>query len=444
VTPVTPVTLEEVQEFVKNQHVLIVDPSNSTRKVLKMAMTQLGIPVGNIRATSQFNEAIQYILENPPRIIFTEFKVRDHYGLEFLPYLDQLNIGNLERCFFVVTENSRESAVAEAAEEDVDGYIIKPFSIDSLNKYVLNTLKDKIRPSDYYQQIEIAKKLIEGSRVAEAVIKLEKTAKETTNPSLAYNYLGQCYRILGQKENALKAYRLGLRYQKRHYKCCVGEFEVLDELGQQPEAYAAAKALAADYPLTPNRLGRMITLAVYTRHLDDLPGFFEQFLKIESRTEDLVKIVSASMFVCAKHQLSQNNYANALAFFKRACIVSPNRNELIARSIEIFLGIHRSSEALELYKMVALQDRLEMKWKNLEFRICSLTDNREQLIERGRKLISEGIDTPFVYIKVATAYLEQNRFRHAENIVYEGIKNCPEHRAELLKLIENGQDDQAG
>lgn len=437
-------TLEEVKAFVKDQHVLIVDPSNSTRKVLKMAMNQLGIPTGNIRATSHFNEAIQYVLECPPRIIFTEFKIRDRFGLELLPYLDQLNIGNLDRCFIVVTENSRESAVAEAAEEDVDGYIIKPFSIDGLNAYVLATIKEKIRPSEYYQQIEIAKKLIENGKSADAVVLLEKVAAATTNPALAHYYLGMAYRSLNQKTNALNSFRTGLRYQKKHYKCLIGEFEILDELGQQKEAFIAAKALATEYPLTPNRLARMITLAVYTRQLDDLPGFFELFLKMENRTDELIKIVSASMFVCAKHQLAQNNYVNALAFFKKACVVSPNRNEFILKGIESFLAVNRSQEAIELFKMVSIQDQVLPLWKGLEFRIFSTLGSSDRLVERGRKLISEGIDLPFVYIKVATIYLEQNKSRHAENVIYEGIKNCPDHREELLKVIESKPDSKVG
>ena len=68
-------------------------------------------------------------------MVFSEFEIEKQNCLPLFQYMIEKN-SSKDRMLILVTKNSQQSAVAEAMEEQVDGYIIKPF--------VINYVKDNL------------------------------------------------------------------------------------------------------------------------------------------------------------------------------------------------------------------------------------------------------------------------------------------------------------
>ena len=137
----------------------------------------------------------------------------------------------------MVTANSTESAVAEAAEEDVDSYILKPFTTEKLKIYVLRAAERKFRPDPYRKTIQDGKALLKSGDPGRAADLFTRAAGLHQKPALAHYYHGQAKVKQIQYDPAEKSYRTGLTFNQLHYRCLTGLFDLLDMIGKHQAAY---------------------------------------------------------------------------------------------------------------------------------------------------------------------------------------------------------------
>jgi tetratricopeptide (TPR) repeat protein len=431
----SPSELEEMKKFNADKKAIVLDKSVAVRKGIESCLVRLGISSGNICSVSRFHDALTYVKEQSPKFVFTEFQIGDRFGLELIQELDRVGVSITERAFFMVTANSQDSAVAEAAEEDVDAYIVKPFSIDSLETQIVRVLGEKMKPSPYLVELQNARKCLEAKDPNSAIIPLRRALGLAKKTSLAYFYLGQCYEMLNDNAEALKYYREGLRQLPGHYKCSIGEFETLEKLGKQAEAYEVIKKVLTKYPLTPQRLGKVFILAIYTKHFTDVNLYYEIFLKIERRTDELVKIVTAGLYACGKYFCSINKFDEASGVFKKACLSSGRSSDYLKKVIDTLMHFKKGDLASEFLSMYSAEDQNTDAWKALDFQLTCLGGQTDRSIQKGRKLIAEGIKEVSVYIETAKLLIKQDKKSHAENVIFMGIERCPQKREELLKIL---------
>lgn len=428
--------LTEIKKYNKDKKVVILDKSVAVRKAIELCLIKLGILSENICSVSRFHDALAYLNIQRAKFVFTEFQIGDRFGLELIQEMDNIGILINERAFFMVTANSADSTVAEAAEEDVDGYVVKPFSIDSLESQIIRVLEEKLNPSPYLAEINNARKLIDANDPTNAIIPLKRALGLAKKTSLVCFYLGQCYEMLGDNQEALKYYRDGLQQHPGHYKCSIGEFETLDKLGKHDDAYEVVAKVLKNYPLTPQRLGKVFILAIMTKHFIDIGQYYEIFLRIERRTEELVKIVTAGLYACGKYFCSIKKFEEAVGMFKKTCISSGRNPEYIKKVIETLMHYKRGDLTSDFLLMYLPEYQSTDTWKALDFQIYCLNNPADRCIQKGRKLITDGIKDVSIFVETAKLLVAQNKKNHAENIVYTGIERCPQSREELLKILE--------
>ena len=127
----------------------------------------------------------------------------------------------------MITKASSDSAVAEAAEEQLDAYIVKPFSAFDLEKRLMEVIKRKMQPSTYIQKIREGKDLVKNKQFVEARPVFSDAKKLSSKPTLACFYLGDCFLELKDFTNARKEFSEGRSHNELHYKCLTGEFDCL-------------------------------------------------------------------------------------------------------------------------------------------------------------------------------------------------------------------------
>src|SRR5690606_9220694 len=88
-------------------------------------------------------------------------------------------------CLILVTSNITQAAVAKAAEEDVDSFIIKPYTIQGIKENLVATIINKIAPSPYVIKVEEGKELLKNKNYTDAIDVLKEALKLHPKPSLA-------------------------------------------------------------------------------------------------------------------------------------------------------------------------------------------------------------------------------------------------------------------
>ena len=116
----------------KNQiGILVVDDVNSIRLNLKDALNGLGYT--SVVISNSAVDAIEILRTRPIHLIFCDWRMSPGSGIDLLTYLrEKPEFRNI--AFVMVTGESSENYVFEAIKLGVDGYVIKPFNANNIEK----------------------------------------------------------------------------------------------------------------------------------------------------------------------------------------------------------------------------------------------------------------------------------------------------------------------
>lgn len=94
-----------------------------------------------------------------PQIVITDFNLSNRCGLDLLQRQREQCPDAKECLFVLITGNTSQSALAQAAEEDVYTYLLKPYTIDIFRKSIARAVEAKLTPSNYTRLINEGKEL---------------------------------------------------------------------------------------------------------------------------------------------------------------------------------------------------------------------------------------------------------------------------------------------
>lgn len=179
------------QKYIKKRNVLLVDTSATTRAMLSKSFNELGARGDLIHFSSSFLEAQEEIAKCSPQIVVTDFNLGPHSGLLLIHLQREYNPQSKDTLFIIITGDTSQTAIAQAAEEEVDSYILKPFTIKGLRAALVKAVMSKIEPSDYTKIIESGKQLLFKGDIDAAMKQFDEAVALNPKPALAYFYKGQ-------------------------------------------------------------------------------------------------------------------------------------------------------------------------------------------------------------------------------------------------------------
>ncbi len=330
-----------------------------------------------------------------------------------------------KQIFILVTADSNETSIAEAAEEDIDAYILKPFTSQKLEYYFAETILAKVSPDDYRKSIQSGKTHLSDGRYDEAIAEFTRAKTYSDRPSLAFYYTGQGFAGKQQLDNAIAQYRLGLEFNSIHYKCLVGLFDCLMAKRDTQGAYGVINQVTSVFPVSPQRLGTVLRLAVETQNYEDVDRYYRMFTELEHRSRELVRTVAAALTVSGLYLLQKSRVRDAVDMFSKAS-VSSGRNPKILREVITHLVKYKWYEEGESFmKLFPASAKDSADYKILD---CLLADgllSANFAIDRGRKLISENIHDPMVYKMLIRRYMGQGWPDSAEELCNDARVRWP-------------------
>ncbi|OYZ18271.1 MAG: hypothetical protein B7Y39_13860 [Bdellovibrio sp. 28-41-41] len=437
------ITKEEITEFLNNCGALIVEPSSSFYSLIRSCLVGFGMDGDKILTAGNYSDAINIIDQVKPKILITEYHVGKKFGLEIVDKHSEL-FDNFSRISIMVTKESSDNAVAEAAEEQLDAYIVKPFSPVDFEKKFQDVVARKIRPSGYIEKIRSAKELIKENKLKEAIPILEESKSLTEKPTLACYYLGDIQSRLGNFTLAREEFAKGRVFIELHYKCLTGEFDCLMQEKKYNEAYGLVSLIRAHYPVTSYRLGNFFISAVYTENFQDISGMYDLYVNLEYRPPNLVHLVSLALLTAGRFYLRKTDTDSGINYFELAATASGRNIDILERIIEELLKTNAYLEAEKFLRYIKSADLNSAKHNQLNFRIGVKQLSADSSLELGKKLMAQGQLTPVITEALVKIAVERKKLPLAESFILAGAGVDINFRKALYSLLEKVTPPKSG
>jgi CheY-like chemotaxis protein len=402
-----------MKEYLEIQTIIIADSSSASRTRLKKCLLDLGAKQNQIKSCSSYEEASEEMEKHNPSIVLSEYMIGKKSGFDLLREFRENHANDKRSLFILITSNGNQSLVAKAAEEEIDSFILKPYTADSIKKTLTKTAIDKLYPSPYIQKIEEGKILLFSGAYKEAKSTFLQAQDLSSKPTLACFYYGQCEAMEEALENAKEKYQEGLSYNKIHYKCLVSLFDILHEQNQFDEAYNIVRRIAQYFPANPQRLGTVLRLAIQTDNTSDIPEYYELFKKIDERPQYLINNMTAGLIICGKYHLSTKKASQGIKLFEQAVIISKAEAKFLLFIIEYLVFYGELNHLSEFMARFSGDQVIKPEYKAASFLVQSAKETPQEIIRKGQQLIRDRIEFPGIYMVLIQQLAQQGRFEEA-------------------------------
>jgi len=355
-------------DYLKSQNIVIVDASGSSRKRLMKMMIDLGATTSKVQTYGKYDEALAILEQIKPEVVITDYLLSPHSGFDLLQKYRSILKGVDTQKFLtiMVTSSTSQSTVAQAAEEDIDGFILKPYTIETFKNTLISNVTPKLFPNDYQKKIQEGKELYFQMKADESIKVLEEAKKLHSTPTLALFYIAQCETLKKALEEARANYQSGLNLNKIHYKCLIGLFELLMNQKEFEAAYEVVKKISKYFPANPDRMGTVLRLAIQNKKYDDIEGYYQVFTQLDSRNDSLLRSICAGLIVTAKFYFSTQSNTRAVELIQKAAITCAGHPGFLLECIEVLCINHKVEEALEALKRFHISEQKSKHYRTAE------------------------------------------------------------------------------
>ena len=393
-------------KFVEGNSILILDQNPSARNYVFTLLKLLKVKESSIFQCAAYAEGQKIIDQEKPKLIICDYLLDQKSCLDLTPR-QRKHYKNPNECLFVLTTaNTAQITVAKAAEEEIDAYILKPFSGDILRDTIVKIVAEKREPSEYQKMIIAGKTTFETGQVDEAEKNFTNALTLHPAPALAYYYLGKLAQTKKAYEIAEQKFLTGLNFNRIHYKCLLGLYEVLIQQKKLADAYAVVKRTSSYYPANSQRLTDVLRLAILTQNYDDIEGYYRAFTAVKERNEELIKYVGAALVVCGKFYLKKTQKIRALDVFRHAVAADPTSLKVLKEVISSLLEFNLAMDADEILRSFYGAKTDHLDFHSLSYLIEDKRKTRSDLILIGQDLLLKGFHDPVIYEILARRLVE--------------------------------------
>lgn len=417
---------QAIRNYLQENLIYIVDTSGVSRARLARILVDLGANTQKIRTFGSYEQAEHHYKEEKPKIVFSEFRLGCRSGLDLFQSLRQIH-SEKHTLFILITSNSSQAVVARAAEEDVDAFILKPYTINTVKKIFVKTAMDKLYPSEYMKTIEEGKELLLAAEYARCLEVFERAKRLSDTPTLAFFYYGQAEYMLQETSQAEKSYQEGLQFNKIHYKCLVGLFDLMMERELYREAYDIVRTIAEYFPANPKRLSTIIHLAVKTENYSDIEDYYNFFVNFTYRSDELTRYVCSALLICGKYYLMKGYTDKAFTLFEKVGITAQQGHTKYLRILIEYLTEFNMTEHYDLFIRRFANDTYDSPdYQVASFLTKHLHMQPAKIVGQCQDFIRKGVHSSSLFYLMIQNNIKLGRTEDMENIYSKAIEMWPE------------------
>jgi CheY-like chemotaxis protein len=395
------------KEFLSVGDIMIVDKSSASRRRLTKTIVDLGAKRTQVHSVSHYQEAVDIIATKKPKLILSDYELNGGSGFDLFKEFHEKHPDDKKSVLILVTSNISQSAVAKAAEEDVDSFIIKPYTVQSLEKSLISTVIGKLHPSEYVQSIEKGKEALFAGNYEEALEIFESAKALNKKPSLAMFYHGQVQYMLKETQEAEGDYKKGLEINSIHFKCQVGLYDLFMKDEKYNEAYSVVKNIAKYFPANPERLKEVIRLAIVTKNYIDMDMYYDIFTQLDERTDDVINYICSGLYISGKYHILKGEKDKAREIFEKTGISCSGVAKFLTAMIKILVEHSVYDDAEKLVSRYSSEPEDNGAYMIGNYIAYSNSTQNTERISKGLELWNNGFKDPTA-MKILIASLSED------------------------------------
>ncbi len=408
--------IELLHKYLSDNLILVCDQSSASRSRISNVMIQLGAKANYLRSFGNYISALDCLKSEQPKVVISDYYLGGHNGFDLIMDYKKSVIPPKDSIFMLITANSSQSAIARAAEEDIDAFILKPYTLESVAESIQNSSIQKLFPSEYVKIIDLGKEHLFKLNFQEARIKFKEAIKLHNQPSLAWYYLAQTEHLEKEYEKATKNYNEGLGLNQIHYKCLIGLYDLLISQEKYNEAYAVIKKVATVFPANPQRFLNVVRIAIMTHNIPDIEQYYKIFKELDERPPELVKAICSGLIILGKHYLMQSNTNRALEIFNYVSVSCGEQRQFIQYIIETLWSFNKVEDAIPYFKRFDGAEQNKSYYRISKFLIESNELKDLDLALEGIVMIKDRIMNPNVFLSTIKALKKAQRPEYTEYV----------------------------
>ncbi|MEI6025983.1 MAG: response regulator [Betaproteobacteria bacterium] len=145
----------KLDEEVENDSALVIDSNAVSRSITIQNLREFGF--GTVRQVARLVDGRNMLESQRFNLVICDynFDLEAASGLQLLEELRRENMLPYSTVFVMIASEATYAQVAEAAESALDGYLIKPFSANSLGERIKESRQRKRALSDIFEALEL-------------------------------------------------------------------------------------------------------------------------------------------------------------------------------------------------------------------------------------------------------------------------------------------------
>jgi DNA-binding response OmpR family regulator/thioredoxin-like negative regulator of GroEL len=324
-------------------NVLVVDDMPTIRRMVRQMLQHLGVK-GDIQEAGDGQEAWEALQERPFDLVVCDINMPRMSGLDLLRHL-RATPQYQTTPFLMISGEVSEDIVAASAESEVDGYLLKPFKIDSLEGRLRSIIVNRYRPSQGEILFRKANEFLLGGQPKEALTVLEKlTQPPFRQQAKVLNLMGECHLSLGSDEDASFCFAQAIDINPKFLRAYQNLAALMESQGDLASARGYLEEARRLSPLNPERLFALCQLCLKDDATGDARKYLEESWRIGQYVPAARRSEMAETFLAA----GLNEVAEEL--FRQAIDAAPQDVHLYNRLGVALRRQHKHQQALEYYQ----------------------------------------------------------------------------------------------
>jgi tetratricopeptide (TPR) repeat protein len=334
---------EEILKLKKLQDLnfLIVDDMQNMRRTIRNMLLRIGVQKRVLEADDG-DSAWDKLQHNPIDFVICDWNMPRMKGIELLRKMREME-QFAEIPFLMLTAEIEERTIAQAAEIEIDAYIIKPFILNTLIQKIDEALRRRNQPTEGEILFKTGNEHLKEGSLPEAIEALERVLQLSPHTPKVYVSLGDAYFAANDVSKAKEMYEKAVSLSDQHTKA-------LDRLakvyGMEGRSEDQVKMLKKAVQVSPDVPGRQLQLGKALMSMgqkEEARQAIEVSLKQDPGNVDLAK-EAGEIFLAA----DMNDHASKA--FKKAISLMPKEVETYNRLGVALRKQKKYMEAIKEYR----------------------------------------------------------------------------------------------
>jgi len=216
---------------------LVVDDIPAIRRLLTQMLQQLGV-ASPIRQAADGLEAWELLQEHLYDVVVCDINMPRMTGLELLKRL-RGHPRHENTPFLLITGEVAEDIVAAAVENEVDGYLLKPFRLPALQRQLAAILKGRHSPGPGERLLQEARRCLAAGFPDQALDLIHQLPPRVRKKSAqVLNLLGECLQAHDSPQEAARCFQEALKINPYHQRAACNLAALLSASSPTPSLSA--------------------------------------------------------------------------------------------------------------------------------------------------------------------------------------------------------------